>query len=151
MVVVRILAVSYNIIGSTTAILTQIKVCLAAIMKRWRQVRDTDTLQTPPNPLYVSQMIDEGLLNSGIASLWHHTPIRLSRQAPLAALSLGALRLGLGWYGQHNGVRNIADHLKFLHTCPKWMDNAFLYGGGCPYFGRLIQCYWLNNSNFGLN
>ena len=62
------------------------------------------------------------------------TPICLSRQAPLAALSL----VGLGWYGQHNGEQNVADRLKSLHTCPKLMNNAF-YGIGCPYFGRLIQ------------
>ena len=83
--------------------------------------------------------------------LWHHTPICLSRQAPLLeAISLGAPRLGLGWYGHYNGVQSIADHLKSLHTCPKWMDNAF-YGGGFPYFGRLIQYYWLDNGNFGSN
>ena len=78
-------------------------------------------------------------------ALCRHTPICLSRQAPLAALSLGALRQGLGWYGQHNGVRNIADRLKSLHTCPKRMDNAF-YGGGCPYFGRLVQYYGLDKA-----
>ena len=52
--VVRILAISYNVIGSTTAILAQIKVCMAAIMGRWRQVRDMETPPTPRNPLYVS-------------------------------------------------------------------------------------------------
>ena len=60
----------------------------------------------------------------------------------MATLSLGALRLGLGWFGRHNGVKNIAGHLKSLHTRSKWVDNAF-YGDGCPYFGRLIQYYWL--------
>ena len=77
-------------------------------------------------------------------------PIRLSRQAPLAALSLGAPRLGLGWYGQHNGVQNFAGNLKSLHTCLKWIYNASCCGG-CPYFGRLIQYFWLGNSDFGPN
>ena len=53
-VVVRILAVSYNIIGSTNAVLAQIKVHLAAIIGQWRQVRDMETPPTPLNPLYVS-------------------------------------------------------------------------------------------------
>ena len=53
-VVVRISAASYNIIGSTMAFLAKIKVCLAAIMGRWRQVRDMETPPTPPNPFYVS-------------------------------------------------------------------------------------------------
>ena len=120
-VVVRILTVSYKIMASTTAILAQIKVCLAAIMGRWRQVRDMETPPTPPNPLYVSlndgwrrmkQWIDLLLTASHT-----HTP---GQACPnIAALSLGALRLGLGWYGQHNIVQNIADHLKRLHTCPK--------------------------------
>ena len=53
-VVVRILAVSYNVISSDMAILAQIKVCLAAIMGWWRQVRDMETPPTPQNPLDVS-------------------------------------------------------------------------------------------------
>ena len=32
---------------------------------------------------------------------------------------------GFGWYGQHNSVRNIADHLKSLHTCPTWVEDSF--------------------------
>ena len=53
-VVFHILAVSYNIIGLTTEILAQIKVCLAGIMGQCRQVRDVETHPTPPNPLNVS-------------------------------------------------------------------------------------------------
>ena len=50
-----------------------------------------------------------------------HSPVQAG---PTGSSSLGALKLGLGCYGQHNGVNNIAEHLKSLHTCPKWMDNA---------------------------
>ena len=57
-VIFRILAVSYNIIGSTIAILAQIKVCLGTIMGWWRQVRDMETPLAPQNPLYVS--LDDG-------------------------------------------------------------------------------------------
>ena len=76
-----------------------------------------------------------------------HTRTPVHRQASPAALSLGALRQGLGWYGQHNSVQNIADHLKSLQTCPKLMDDAFYSGDHCPYFGHLIQNYWLGNGN----
>jgi len=150
-VVVCILDVSYNIIGSAMVILAQIKVCLAATMGRWRQDRDIEAPRTLKNSSYVP-------LNDGWGPLKHwiglhttpHTCMPV-QAGPTGSLSLGALRLlGLGWYGQYNSVQNIADHLKSLHTCPKWMDNAF-YGGGCPYFGRLIQYYWLDNSNFGPN
>ena len=152
-VVVRILAVSYNIICLATASLAQIEVCLAAIMGQlWQQVRDMETPPTPQNPLYVSLVDGWGPLKRWIDILmapYTHTPVQAG--PPLAALSLlRALRLGLGWYGQHNGVGNFAHHLKSLHACPKWMDNAF-YGGGCPYFGCLIPYYLLGNGNFGSN
>ena len=53
-VVVRILVVSYNIMGSTMAISAKIKVCLAASVGRWRQVVDMETPPTSQTPLYVS-------------------------------------------------------------------------------------------------
>ena len=39
---------------------------------------------------------------------------------------------------------------KSLHTCLKWMDNAF-HSDGCPYFGHLIQSYQLGEGNFCTN
>ena len=146
--VVRILAVSDNIIGSAMAILAQIKVCLATIMGQWRQVRDMETPLTPQNASYVS-------LNDGWRPLkqWIGLPIAPHTHTHVQAGPTGSSQFGgsgacLGWYGQqHNGVQNIADHLKSLHTSPKWMGNAF-YGGVGACFGRLIQYYWLGNGNF---
>ena len=106
-VVVRILAVSYNIIGSTMVVLTQIKVCLAAIMGRRQQVRDVETPPTPQNPLYVSPNDGWRPLKQWIGlPMVPHTPMPV-QAGPTGSSqfgSLGALRWGLGWYGQHNGV-----------------------------------------------
>ena len=88
-VAVRILAVSYNIIGSTTAILAQIKACLAAIMGQWRQVRDMETPPTPQNPLYVS-------LNDGWRPLkqWIGLPIAPHTRTPVQAGPTGSSQFG---------------------------------------------------------
>ena len=80
-----ILAIMYNTIGSATAILAPNEWYSAAVMGRWRQVRDTEAPLTPQNPSYVSLNDQWGPLKRWIDR--HHTPICLSRQAPLAALS----------------------------------------------------------------
>ena len=103
-VVFRIMTVSYNIIGSTTVILAQIKVCLAAIIVWWWQVRDIDTPPAPQNPSFVSLNDGWRPLKQwiGLLTAPHtHMPVQAG---PTGAFSLGAMRLGLGWYGQHNGV-----------------------------------------------
>ena len=87
--VVHILALSYNIIGLTTAILAQIKVCLAAVMGRWRQVRDIETPLTPQNALYVS-------LNDGWRPLKQliGLPMAPHTHTPVQAGPTGSSQLG---------------------------------------------------------
>ena len=98
-VVIRILAVSYNIIGSATAILAQIEVCLAAIMGRWQQVRDTETPLAPQNPMYVSLNDGWGPLKRWIDVLMAprtHTPVQAG---PTGSSRFGGCdtRFGLVW------------------------------------------------------
>ena len=98
MVVVRISAVSYNIIDSETAIfLAQIKLCLAAIMGRWRQVRDMGTPLTPQNISYVSLLNDRwGPLKQwiGLLTAPHtHTPVQAG---PTGSSKFGGSEAGFG-------------------------------------------------------
>ena len=95
-VVVRILAVSYNITYSTTVILAQIKACLAAIMGQWRQVRDMETPPTPQNPWYVSLNDEWGPLKQWIGLLTTpHTHIPV-QAGPTDSIQFGGSEAGFG-------------------------------------------------------
>ena len=137
--------------SSAKVILTQIKVCLAAIMGRWRQVRDMETTPTPLNPFYVS--LDDGWrpLKQWIDVLTAPHTNTPGQTGPTGSSKFGGSEAGLGLvWPPYNGVRNVADHLKSLHTCPKLMTDAF-YNGGCPFFGCLVKYYWPGNGIFGPN
>ena len=101
--------------------------CLAAIMGRSPQVRDMETPPTPQNPLYVS--LNDGWRRLkqwiGLLTAPHtHTPVQA---VPTGSSQFGGSEAGLGWYGQHNGVQNVADDLKSLPTCPKRMETIIVH------------------------
>ena len=94
-----------------------------------------ETRPIPKNSLHVSLNDGWGPQKFwvGVLTAAHtHTPVQTGPTGSPRQCSLGALRRGLGWYGQHNGVQNVADHLKSRHTFPKWMGDAF-YSGDGPY------------------
>ena len=78
------------------AILAQIKVCLAAIMGRWQQVRNMETPPTPQKPLYVS--LDDGWRPLkqwiGLLTSQHtHTPVQAG---PTGSSQFGGSEAGFG-------------------------------------------------------
>ena len=80
----------------TTAILAQIKVCLAAIMGWWQQVRDMETLLTPQNPSHVSLNEGKRPLKQWIGFLMEphtHMPVQAG---PTGSSQLGGSEAGFG-------------------------------------------------------
>jgi len=78
-VVVRILAVTYNIFGLVIAIPSQIEACVTAIMGQCQQVRDMETPLKPQNPWHVSLMDGGRPLKQWIGLLtapYTHTPVQ---------------------------------------------------------------------------